>query len=60
MNVGILFLLYFEWLKSFFRFPATREVLALINYMNQMMLALIVASNLVVILRELPLRKPCQ
>lgn len=48
MNVGILFLLYFSGL-SFFRFPATREVLALINYMNQMMLALIVASNLVVI-----------
>ena len=55
MNVGILFLLYFSGLKVSFGSLQQGEVLALINYMNQMMLALIVASNLVVILRELPL-----
>ncbi|PQD59933.1 ATP-binding protein [Enterococcus faecalis] len=49
MNVGILFLLYFSGLKVSFGSLQQGEVLALINYMNQMMLALIVASNLVVI-----------
>lgn len=48
-NVSALFLLYFSGLKVSFGSLQQGEVLALINYMNQMMLALIVASNLVVI-----------
>ena len=49
MNVGILLLLYISGIKVSVGSLQQGEVLALINYMNQMLLALIVVSNLVVI-----------
>ena len=49
MNVGIICLLTVGGIKVNIGNLQQGQVLALINYMNQMMLALIVASNLVVI-----------
>lgn len=49
MNLGILALLYFGGIKVSIGNLEQGQVLALINYMNQMLLALIVVSNLVVI-----------
>jgi ATP-binding cassette subfamily B multidrug efflux pump len=49
MNLGILALLYFGGIKVSVGNLEQGQVLALINYMNQMLLALIVVSNLVVI-----------
>jgi ATP-binding cassette subfamily B multidrug efflux pump len=49
MNAGILALLYIGGIKVNIGALQQGEVLALINYMNQMLLALIVVSNLVVI-----------
>ncbi|MEI5994743.1 ABC transporter ATP-binding protein [Candidatus Enterococcus mansonii] len=49
MNFGILALLYLGGIKVEFGGLQQGEVLALINYMNQMLLALIVVSNLVII-----------
>lgn len=49
MNVGILALLYIGGIKVNIGSLQQGEVLALINYMNQMLLALIVVSNLVII-----------
>lgn len=49
MNIGILALLYIGGFKVNIGTLQQGEVLALINYMNQMLLALIVVSNLVII-----------
>ncbi|MBM7689565.1 ATP-binding protein [Enterococcus ureilyticus] len=49
MNLGILALLYLGGIKVEIGGLQQGEVLALINYMNQMLLALIVVSNLVII-----------
>ncbi|MGL4696020.1 ABC transporter ATP-binding protein [Enterococcus larvae] len=49
MNAGIIFLLYISGWKVSLGSLQQGEVLALINYMNQMLLALIVVSNLVLI-----------
>lgn len=49
MNVGIICLLTVGGVKVNIGFLQQGQVLALINYMNQMLLALIVVSNLVVI-----------
>lgn len=49
MNAGILFVLYLGGVKVNIGGLEQGEVLALINYMNQMLLALIVVSNLVII-----------
>lgn len=49
MNLGIVALIYIGGFKVNTGHLAPGEVLALINYMNQMLLALIVVSNLVVI-----------
>ncbi|MBL1227724.1 ABC transporter ATP-binding protein [Enterococcus sp. BWB1-3] len=49
MNLGIIFLLYISGIKVSVGSLQQGEVLALINYMNQMLLALIVVSNLVII-----------
>ena len=49
MNLGIVALIYIGGFKVNTSNLAPGEVLALINYMNQMLLALIVVSNLVVI-----------
>src|SRR5699024_4936042 len=49
MNIGIICLLTVGGLKVNIGHLQQGEVLALINYMNQMLLALIVVSNLVVI-----------
>ncbi|WP_159723338.1 ABC transporter ATP-binding protein [Enterococcus sp. CSURQ0835] len=49
MNVGIVVLLYLGGFKVFAGTLKPGQVLALINYMNQMLLALIVVSNLVVL-----------
>lgn len=49
MNIGILALLYLGGIKVEIGGLQQGEVLALINYMNQMLLALIVVSNLVII-----------
>ncbi|MBO0470721.1 ABC transporter ATP-binding protein [Enterococcus sp. DIV0242_7C1] len=49
MNLGILVLLYLGGIKVEVGGLQQGEVLALINYMNQMLLALIVVSNLVII-----------
>lgn len=49
MNAGIIFLLYISGWKVSIGALQQGEVLALINYMNQMLLALIVVSNLVLI-----------
>lgn len=49
MNLGILFLLYIGGVKVDSDRLQPGEILALISYMNQMLLALIVVSNLVVI-----------
>jgi ATP-binding cassette, subfamily B, multidrug efflux pump len=49
MNLGIVALVYIGGFKVNTGHLAPGEVLALINYMNQMLLALIVVSNLVVI-----------
>lgn len=49
MNAGIIFLLYITGWKVSIGSLQQGEVLALINYMNQMLLALIVVSNLVLI-----------
>ncbi|MTD37585.1 ATP-binding cassette domain-containing protein [Erwinia sp. CPCC 100877] len=49
MNLGVLALLYFGGIKVSLGNLQQGQVLALINYMNQMLLALIVVSNLVVI-----------
>ncbi|MBL1223603.1 ABC transporter ATP-binding protein [Enterococcus sp. BWR-S5] len=49
MNAGIIFLLYISGWKVSIGTLQQGEVLALINYMNQMLLALIVVSNLVLI-----------
>lgn len=49
MNLGILLVFYIGGFKVDTGRLAQGEVLALVNYMNQMLLALIVVSNLVVI-----------
>lgn len=49
MNLGILFILYIGGIKVNIGHLEQGQVLALINYMNQMLLALIVVSNLVII-----------
>lgn len=49
MNVGVVVLLYFGGFKVNVGHLEQGQVLALINYMNQMLLALIVVSNLVVL-----------
>ena len=49
MNLGILFILYIGGIKVNVGHLEQGQVLALINYMNQMLLALIVVSNLVII-----------
>lgn len=49
MNLGIVALLYLGGIKVEIGGLQQGEVLALINYMNQMLLALIVVSNLVII-----------
>lgn len=49
MNAGIVALLYFGGFKVNIGHLEQGQVLALINYMNQMLLALIVVSNLVVL-----------
>ncbi|MGC6767327.1 ABC transporter ATP-binding protein [Enterococcus sp. LJL51] len=49
MNLGIILLLYISGFKVSVGNLQQGEVLALINYMNQMLLALIVVSNLVLI-----------
>ena len=49
MNVGVVALLYFGGFKVNVGHLEQGQVLALINYMNQMLLALIVVSNLVVL-----------
>lgn len=49
MNLGIVALIYIGGFKVNTGHLAPGQVLALINYMNQMLLALIVVSNLVVI-----------
>ncbi|EOL44067.1 ABC transporter ATP-binding protein/permease [Enterococcus phoeniculicola] len=49
MNAGIILLLYIGGIKINVGGLQQGEVLALINYMNQMLLALIIVSNLVVI-----------
>lgn len=49
MNLGIIAVLYLGGIKVNIGRLEQGEVLALINYMNQMLLALIVVSNLVVI-----------
>ncbi|MBP2098294.1 ABC transporter ATP-binding protein [Enterococcus rivorum] len=49
MNVGIITLLYIGGIKINIGNLQQGEILALINYMNQMLLALIVVSNLVII-----------
>ncbi|MCJ1977498.1 ABC transporter ATP-binding protein [Lactococcus paracarnosus] len=49
MNLGIVALIYIGGIKVNTGHLTPGEVLALINYMNQMLLALIVVSNLVVI-----------
>ncbi|MFV0560114.1 MAG: ABC transporter ATP-binding protein [Enterococcus sp.] len=49
MNFGIIVLLYISGVKVNIGHLQQGQVLALINYMNQMLLALIVISNLVVI-----------
>ncbi|KMT40520.1 ABC transporter ATP-binding protein [Melissococcus plutonius] len=49
LNLGILLLLYMGGIKVNTGSLKQGEVLALINYMNQMLLALIVVSNLVII-----------
>lgn len=49
MNLGIMALLYISGVKVNIGGLQQGEVLALINYMNQMLIALIVVSNLVII-----------
>lgn len=49
MNAGVVALLYFGGFKVNIGHLEQGQVLALINYMNQMLLALIVVSNLVVL-----------
>ncbi len=49
MNVGVVAPLYFGGFKVNVGHLEQGQVLALINYMNQMLLALIVVSNLVVL-----------
>lgn len=49
MNVGIIAVLYIGGIKVNIGGLEQGEILALINYMNQMLLALIVVSNLVII-----------
>nr|WP_245403372.1 ABC transporter ATP-binding protein [Lactococcus paracarnosus] len=49
MNLGIVALIYIGGIKVNTGHLTPGEILALINYMNQMLLALIVVSNLVVI-----------
>ncbi|GCF93285.1 multidrug ABC transporter ATP-binding protein [Enterococcus florum] len=49
MNMGVVGLLYFGGIKVNVGHLEQGQVLALINYMNQMLLALIVVSNLVVL-----------
>ena len=49
MNLGIIFIFYLGGIKVNLGFLSQGQVLALINYMNQMILALIVVSQLVVI-----------
>lgn len=49
VNAGILFVLYMSGIKVSLGDLTQGEVLALINYMNQMLLALIVIANLVVL-----------
>ncbi|MEO1768421.1 ABC transporter ATP-binding protein [Candidatus Enterococcus ferrettii] len=49
MNIGVVALLYFGGFKVNIGNLEQGQVLALINYMNQMLLALIVVSNLVVL-----------
>lgn len=49
MNLGILLILYIGGIKVNIGHLEQGQVLALINYMNQMLLALIVVSNLVII-----------
>lgn len=49
MNLGIIALFYFGGFKVNIGNLEQGEVLALVNYMNQMLLALIVVSNLVII-----------
>lgn len=49
MNAGVVALLYFGGFKVNVGHLEQGQVLALINYMNQMLLALIVVSNLVVL-----------
>lgn len=49
MNIGVVALLYFGGFKVNVGNLEQGQVLALINYMNQMLLALIVVSNLVVL-----------
>ncbi|MBU5360871.1 ABC transporter ATP-binding protein/permease [Enterococcus raffinosus] len=49
MNAGVVGLLYFGGFKVNIGHLEQGQVLALINYMNQMLLALIVVSNLVVL-----------
>ncbi|KAF1303537.1 ABC transporter ATP-binding protein [Enterococcus sp. JM9B] len=49
MNLGILLVFYLGGIKVNLGHLAQGEILALVNYMNQMLLALIVVSNLVII-----------
>lgn len=49
MNFSIIFILYFGGIRVNTGYLQTGQVLALINYMTQMLLALIVVANLVVI-----------
>lgn len=49
MNIGILALFYLGGFKVNTGHLAPGQILALVNYMNQMLLALIVVSNLVII-----------
>lgn len=49
MNAGVVALLYFGGFKVNSGYLEQGQILALINYMNQMLLALIVVSNLVVL-----------
>ncbi|REC32416.1 ATP-binding protein [Enterococcus pseudoavium] len=49
MNAGVVTLLYFGGFKVNLGHLEQGQILALINYMNQMLLALIVVSNLVVL-----------
>ena len=49
MNVGIIALFYIGGFKVNIGNLQQGQVLALVNYMNQMLLALIVVSNLVII-----------